>query len=460
MVRSFQRTACRCYSLTEPKRRPSKNEPDKGYKYESFLAKEDTPPLMDFLRELHKDTVQKDRVRDWDPDQTEIENKYEYHDSTLSDDLRSQPRGISANDTGDLEAKLLRQSELDKYQMMSQNDMRRRSRLTTTTHNTSAVRGNKSVSYTKKTTQDSSGSFSSSTTTIVTSMGDYHSDVGEDFDDINDEDDDEDDIWGDDSDSDDNVVPAEVISTKTNHLSSGKPIPTPTSKKTSSSSWSISLNDDEEDDMNSQNFTRSSSSNNAKPEEPDEYKVFYEWDHDNAVMKPLLMKPRQNAHQQSDLDDKSRTAQDEEFGAVPENLQGDEREFVKMIGKDIEGMIDDDDDILSGIPSRYHQPWNEDFAPRKLENWWDRDPDLIDKDKRKLKLQNLRNAQTNPLHMKCKTCPICKREWKGHKSMVNHVLNKEVCFKQLDETLKEQLTAQNIDMKKKKKRKNEYPFEL
>jgi hypothetical protein len=418
---------------------------------------------MDFLRNIHKETRKKQTFRDSDRDQPprpEIENEYDYHDSSLSDDLRSQSQKLSALDKGDVDVQRLRESEYDKYQMMSQNDVRRRIRLTTTTHSSSAVRGNKSVSYTRKTTHDSSGSYTSSTSTIVTSLGDYHSDVDEDGDNENDEDD----VWDDKDSSDSNMLLAKVLPSKTTSPMDAMPIPASTTKETSSSSWSVTLND-EDDDINNQDF--SISTNGEKFEDPDQYKVYYEWDSDKNVMKPLLMKPSSKqaktggkVHQKWDLDNELDSAQDEEFGVVPEDLEDDEKELVKMFGEDIEGMDDEDGDMTN--VSRYHQPWNDENVPRKLENWWDRDADLVDKAKRKLKLETLRNAQKNPLLKKCKTCPICKREWKGHKSMVTHVLNKGVCYKQLDETLKEQLTAHCAQLKKKKKnnRINDYPFEI
>lgn len=405
---SFQRAACRFYCSTKLKQqRPKKDETEQSYGDLSFLKK-DMPPLMDFLRDLHQNRVKE--IRDVVPNHpppSEIANEYDYHDSSLSDDLRTQAKVFSTIDKEDIDVKRLRESELDKYQMMSQNDLRRRDRFATSSF------GSKSLSFTTTTTPTHSSTGSGSTcsaTAIVNSSGDYHSDVGEDSDDDRCENDE----WCGEVDTDDNVESTQVLSPQVLPASIDvSPICISTSEMTSSSSWSVSLND--EHDFVEEGFEKAS--------------------------------------EKSDLNDSFNSALDEKFRTEPEGLEKGEKELSEA--------TDEKDGGLTNL-NRYHQPWNEELAPRKLENWWDRDADLVDKAKRKMKLDSLRKAQENPLLKKCRTCPICKREWKGHKSMVAHVLNKGACYNQLDETLKEQLTARNIELKTKKKKKkaHKYPFEI
>jgi hypothetical protein len=93
-------------------------------------------------------------------------------------------------------------------------------------------------------------------------------------------------------------------------------------------------------------------------------------------------------------------------------------------------------------------------------DWWDRDDDLVKKAKRKTKLATIRMAQSDPLNKRSKTCPVCKRLFKSHNAMLDHAVNKNNCAKDIDDQLKEQLKAQQIELKtkrkEKKKRKREF----
>jgi hypothetical protein len=234
--------------------------------------------------------------------------------------------------------------------------------------------------------------------------------------------------------------------------------------KKSSSSWTISLND-VLNDINHSDHIQATTNNNSSPIHVNHHDqnsdICYEWDAHSQTMKPLLVIPTKNvtiANNNDEtnpinvLDDVLDTSRDKDYNTLPETIDKvmEERDIddVELVEDDAEYEQDDMVNI-----NNYYQSTRERFIPNKLENWWDRDDELVSKAKRRMKLQTIRKAQENPLHKRCKTCPVCKRVFKGHAAMLAHVMNKNNCSKDLSDEMKEQLKTQSIDMNTKKREK-------
>jgi hypothetical protein len=101
---------------------------------------------------------------------------------------------------------------------------------------------------------------------------------------------------------------------------------------------------------------------------------------------------------------------------------------------------DEDDD------NNHSQSGKEHSTPDIIEDWTDPDAE-----KKAQKKQNNWKAQDNPLHAKCKTCPVCRKRFQSHKAMWVHVLGKKGCANQLEERWKEQLSMRSSVLKTQKK---------
>ena len=235
-----------------------------------------------------------------------------------------------------------------------------------------------------------------------------------------------------------------------------------------SSSWSISLNDADFDLDHTDYISSAASQADAKgiPENPtatEEGDICYKWDHDAQKMKPIRIIGLKDADMsnietnkrantfdtelvETGLDTASSRTPEKPYGfAHNGNMKSD------FIAADTEK--DEYSEDMVDI-NNYLQITKPRLVPRNLDNWWDRDDDLVSKAKRKTKLATIRKAQDEPLNKKCKTCPVCKRVFKGHAAFIDHAINKGNCSKDIDDSIKEQLKAQKIDMKTKKKEKN------
>ena len=62
-------------------------------------------------------------------------------------------------------------------------------------------------------------------------------------------------------------------------------------------------------------------------------------------------------------------------------------------------------------------------------------------------------AKRNPLHKKCRTCPICTKSFQGHNQMVAHLIGREQCVSALDVTVREQLLEQKRNKRTKSERR-------
>jgi hypothetical protein len=413
------------------------------------------PPIMDLLQ--RKRTIKappnkfklrlKQGYRDLEPDHPNQIVNVDASKTTSNDAEDSyEAKRLATMDEEDIDVEMLAENELEKYQEKNQMD---RQRISLSADGSSSVSTHSSIGYTRTTVSHSGSGSDARTTTIVTNSNYNDSDDNERNESEWDDDDDDDD-------DDETTIDVPAIESSQNSK-------TRTNTK-ATTSWSISLNDDQ-DNINVRDVVRTSPSQSKPLETPSQNSIYYEWDEESKVMKPLLLIPTTKLTKADvdkmaphDLDEILDTERDEEYNTTPENLSEEEKGFLNMLREDYESDEDEDedeDDDNGGMMNSYElrNSMQERFAPKKLENWWDRDDNLSEQAKRKSKLQTLRQAQENPLHKRCKTCPICKRTCTGHKSMLDHVLNKNNCLKQLDETLKEQLTAQKLELRTKKKKK-------
>ena len=206
-------------------------------------------------------------------------------------------------------------------------------------------------------------------------------------------------------------------------------------------------------------------------DDSEEGDICYEWNEETQKMTPIMIKRSKHADlndsqtnkrgDTSDTDDfdaddfDADTGWDSAYYKVPEQpdrfAQDVNTESTSIANVNKEDEYEDD---MVNI-NNYLQTTKERLVPRNLENWWDRDDDLVNKAKRKTKLASIRKAQDEPLHKRCKTCPVCKRVFKGHAAMVDHAINKGNCSKDIDDSTKEQLKAQKIEMKTKRKEKRQ-----
>ena len=70
-----------------------------------------------------------------------------------------------------------------------------------------------------------------------------------------------------------------------------------------------------------------------------------------------------------------------------------------------------------------------------------------------LKRAMVKASKGNPLSKTCKTCPICQQAFRGHNSMISHLLYREKCVTLLDPQVKEKLFAAKKRHKLKRQRR-------
>jgi hypothetical protein len=241
------------------------------------------------------------------------------------------------------------------------------------------------------------------------------------------------------------------------------------SSSSSSSSWSISLDDTEFEIKHANRVREAQNQATAQDFKPivkmndvDDGDVCYEWDEGTKTMKPVLIVPsaegtdfrNEKLTTSNTIDDVTETAKVKEYNHDPTRRDSSNDSLISKATVGTTEVEDDDENYrdMAYINEFYHAT-REQHASQKFENWWDRDDDLVNKAKRKMKLATLRKAQGNPLHKRSKTCPVCKRVFKGHSAMVDHAINKNNCAKDIDDSLKDQLKTQRVELRTKKKEK-------
>ena len=248
------------------------------------------------------------------------------------------------------------------------------------------------------------------------------------------------------------------------------PPPKASKKTSSSSSWSISLNDADYDDDQADRLRPSQPNTGMKgmedsmeksSDDTEDGEICYNWDHETSTMRPIMMIPSKRADViDTETDEMTNSLNNRTHGRVyhdrSEKRTGDDQE--ENAESPFISTEDEEDEYSQDTANinKYLQTANskESLVTGNMENWWDRDEDLVNKAKRKTKLATIRMAQDDPLHKRCKTCPVCKRIFKGHAAMIDHAVNKGNCSKDIDDSIKEQMKAQKIDMKTKRKEKN------